>query len=121
MKNKLSAKRVRERSLTIASPLILGSWLWGLVPSYGYFGDFEFLWLCRISIPLLALSCLTKDSKYVIGFLSTAAIIELIWTIDYFSVMAGRPLIGATTFMFEYGLTTAEFVQSMSHLFLIPF
>ena len=66
------------------------------------------------------MACLTLDGRYLLTFLAVGIIPEVLWTIDFFSVIFGHPLIGSTSFMFEYGENPFRFLMNLPHLLLLP-
>jgi hypothetical protein len=110
----------KKNNLKFLGILFFVLWILTFFEEYTYFGSFNFLWFCKISFFLLAMACLTKDSRYLLTFLAVGIIPETIWMIDFISQTFNIHFVGSTSFMFEYGETKFQFVLNLFHLFLLP-
>ncbi len=80
-----------------------------------------FLWGCYIAIPLMAIGIFKKNSSLILSQLIILAIPDILWAIDFFSILfTGNSVFGITIVSnFFRKSVLAKFVFSQ-HLYTIP-
>ena len=86
-----------------------------------YLYDFEaILWFCYISLILIGLGIMFKNSFLIVGQLNIVAIPLVIWVIDFLSkLLLKNSFWGITEYFFEPGPITSKII-TLQHLFTLP-
>jgi hypothetical protein len=98
------------------------AWMALWVPAYWRtWGPSNFLQLCDISVILTCLGLWTDNLLLISSQAVSALLIDLVWTIDVFwRFFSGRPLLGATEYLFDARYPLWVRLLSLFHLAMPP-
>jgi len=100
--------------------------LWGIfdivykTSKYG-FRELDFVWFCSITLFVLALGIIFKNSMLLNSFLSIAILVQPAWILDYIWIsFFNVPLNGLSSYAFQSTYGILEFINSTRHLLMLP-
>jgi hypothetical protein len=81
----------------------------------------QIFWICYLSLIIIGVGLLTKNSFLIVSQLNILAIPLIIWDIDFlYWLLFNKPLFGITDYFFLDRIYTLGKIISLQHLFTLP-
>ncbi len=81
----------------------------------------NFLWLCYISLLVIGLGMLLRNSRLITLQLNIIFLPILVWNVDFFyRLLSGEQLWGITEYLFEGGLNSLGNFITLQHIYILP-
>lgn len=110
--------------IRFGAPLILGFWfITGTTFSLLRYGASSgmYLWFCNLALAGVALGIATRNRSVLLAFVAGASFTQTAWLADnVWRILFAENLFGLVEFLYHPGMSTAEYVLSSYHFFVLP-
>jgi len=121
---KIVKKNVDEKTskwFIIIGVLIFLIWLFDTLTKMRFFGEYDYLWFCSISLLLVSLAYIFRSNTFIMSFFPIVLEVQIVWMIDFFLlIFAMNTITSNTNYMFDSGQSLIDFIIGLKHLFIIP-
>lgn len=118
------AKKLSKRTndlLNIYGTLLLSIGILAIINSLYLQNPSQIFWMCYISLILMGIGILIRNSFLVMSQVYILAIPVAIWDIDFlYQLLTQQPLLGLTDYFFQETTTTLSNIITLQHLFAVP-
>ncbi len=79
------------------------------------------LWMCYIAMIIMAVGIIQRKSNLIVSQMMILLIPDLLWIIDFFSILiTGNSLLGVSKYFFVGNRTILQEILSLQHFYTIP-